>query len=106
MPNNNKRNILDSFISKTKVYLAIILILMIALCFYDIKFITPLAICYVLIVLYAYWTTNKRNTEISEHIKELTFTADTAAKNTLINSPFPLIIIETDGNVIWKSTKL
>lgn len=105
MPNNNKRNILDSFISKTKVYLAIILILMIALCFYDIKFITPLAICYVLIVLYAYWTTNKRNTEISEHIKELTFTADTAAKNTLINSPFPLIIIETDGNVIWKSTK-
>lgn len=50
MPNNNKRNILDSFISKTKVYLAIILILMIALCFYDIKFITPLAICYVLIV--------------------------------------------------------
>ena len=30
---------------------------------------------------------------------------DSAAKNTLINSPFPLIILETDGNVIWRSSK-
>ena len=30
---------------------------------------------------------------------------DSAAKNTLINSPFPLIILETDGNIIWRSSK-
>ena len=27
------------------------------------------------------------------------------SKRTLINSPFPLIIVETDGSVVWKSTK-
>ena len=30
---------------------------------------------------------------------------DTAAKSTLINSPFPLIVLETDGNIIWRSSK-
>ena len=30
---------------------------------------------------------------------------DSAAKTSLINAPFPLIIIETDGNVVWKSLK-
>ena len=30
---------------------------------------------------------------------------DKVAKNTLINSPFPLIIAETNGNIVWKSAK-
>ena len=32
-------------------------------------------------------------------------TMDGTAKKSLINSPFPLIIIETTGNIIWKSSK-
>ena len=55
--------------------------------------------------MYAYWTNNRRKAELSEHIKDLTLTVDNAAKSTLINSPFPLVIIETDGNIIWKSSK-
>ena len=27
------------------------------------------------------------------------------AKNTMVNSPFPLVIAETNGNMIWKSNK-
>ena len=38
-------------------------------------------------------------------MQDLTLTVDTAAKTSLINSPFPLIILETDGNVVWKSVK-
>mgnify|MGYP002566093709 FL=1 len=38
-------------------------------------------------------------------MQDLTLTVDSAAKTSLINSPFPLIIIETDGNIIWKSSK-
>ena len=43
--------------------------------------------------------------EVSEHIKDLTLNVDKVSKRTLINSPFPLIIVETDGSIIWKSTK-
>lgn len=105
MPNNTNRKIFDKLVSKTKIYLIIIAVLLIALCCYEINFITPAILLYVLILMYAYWTNNKRKVELSEHIKDLTLTVDSAAKSTLINSPFPLVIIETDGNVIWKSSK-
>ena len=105
MPKSANRKVFDKIISKTKIYLIIIAILLIVLCFYETKLVTPAILGYILILIYAYWTNNKRKTELSEHIKDLTLTVDNAAKSTLINSPFPLVIIETDGNVIWKSSK-
>jgi len=104
MPKNSKK-VFDKLVSKTKIYLVIIAILLVLICFYEINFVTPAIILYALIVMYAYWTNNKRKAELSEHIKDLTLTVDSAAKSTLINSPFPLVIIETDGNIIWKSSK-
>ena len=60
---------------------------------------------YVLIISYTYFANNNRKSEISETLQDLTLTVDSAAKTSLINSPFPLIILETDGNVVWKSSK-
>lgn len=105
MLNNANRKKFDKLVSKTKIYLVIIAILFVILCCYEINFITPAILLYILILMYAYWTNNKRKEELSEHIKDLTLTVDNAAKSTLINSPFPLVIIETDGNIIWKSSK-
>ncbi len=105
MPKNNNIKVFDKLVSKTKIYLVIIAVLLITICFYEMRFIMPAILIFILITMYAYWTNNKRKAEISEHIKDLTFTVDNAAKSTLINSPFPLIVIETDGNVIWKSSK-
>jgi c-di-AMP phosphodiesterase-like protein len=104
MQNSNKRTF-EIINSRTKIYLVIIAILLIVICCYQIAFIMPAVIVYGLICFYAIWTSNKRKAEISEHIQELTINVDSAAKNTLINSPFPLIILETDGNIIWKSSK-
>ena len=102
---NNNIKIFDGLVSKTKAYLVIIAILLIILCFYEYKLILPSIFIYFLILIYTYWTNKKRKAELSEHIKELTINVDKVSKRTLINSPFPLIIVETDGNVIWKSTK-
>ena len=95
---------LEKIESKTKIYLIIIAILLIMLCIHDIVFIIPSVILYVLIIAYTIWVYNKRKGELSSYINELTFSVDSAAKNTLINSPFPLIILETSGNVIWRSS--
>ena len=92
MPSNKK--VFDKLVSTTKIYLVIIAILLILLCIYEINLITPAIILYTIILMYAYWTNNKRKVELSEHIKDLTLTVDSAAKSTLINSPFPLVIIE------------
>ena len=103
MPINKK--ILDKITSKTKIYLAIILILLILLCIYEKNFIIPAIIFYALLMVYTFWTNGRKKNEFFKHLQELTLDVDSAAKNTLINSPFPLIIMETDGNIIWKNSK-
>lgn len=104
MQNSNKRTF-EIINSKTKIYLVIIAILLVVICCYQVTLIILAIMFYGLICFYALWTSNKRKAEISEHIQELTINVDSAAKNTLINSPFPLIILETDGSIIYKSSK-
>ncbi len=90
--------------SKTKIYLIIIAIILLVLCINNLWYIIPSIILYIGIIFYTIWIYNKRKGELSSYIDELTFTVDSAAKNTLINSPFPLIILETNGNVVWRSS--
>ena len=102
---NKKLKVIDNLLSRTKIYLIIIAVLLVILCIYVQKLIFPSIILYALILFYSYQVNKKRKSEISDHIHELIGDVDSAAKNTLINSPFPLVIIETDGNIIWRSTK-
>ena len=104
MQNSNKK-IFDNLVSRTKIYLVIIFILLFGICWQNTNFIVPSIILFILILAYTYFADNKRKSEISETLQDLTLTVDSAAKTSLINSPFPLIILETDGNVIWKSSK-
>lgn len=102
---NSNRKFFETLISKTKIYLVIILILLIILSVQNHIMIIPSIVVFVSVVVYSYYTNNRRKSEISETLQDLTLTVDSAAKTSLINSPFPLIIIETDGNIIWKSSK-
>ena len=102
---NNNIKILEKLESKTKIYLVIIAILFILLCVQNVAYIIPAIIIYAGLLVYTIWVSQKRKGEVFSYIDELTLNVDSAAKNTLINSPFPLIIMETNGNVIWKSAK-
>lgn len=102
---NHNKKVLEKIVSKTKIYLAIIAILLIVICVYNINYIIPSVIIYALIVIYAYWTNSKGQEELTEHIKNLTFSLDKVAKIALVNSPFPLVIAETNGNLIFRNTK-
>ena len=101
----NNRKVFDVLMSKTKIYLAIIFILLVIVSIENKAMIIPSIIIYAGIVIYSYYANNKRKSEISETLKDLTLTVDTAAKTSLISSPFPLIILQTDGNIIWRSSK-
>ena len=104
MQNNNFKKI-KGIESKTKIYLVIIAILLIILCITKATYIIPSIILYSLIILYTIWIYNKKKGEFSSYIDKLTISVDSAAKNTLINSPFPLIILNEQGNVMWRSSK-
>ncbi len=102
---STNRKVFDNLISRTKIYLVIILLLLITISIQNPKWILPSIFSYVLIMCYTYLANNKRKNEISETLQDLMLSVDTAAKSTLINSPFPLIVLETDGNIIWRSFK-
>ena len=101
MPNNKKT--FEKIFSKTRIYLVIIAVCLILLCINNINYIAPSIIIYAAIIAYSLKTDSKNKTEITQHIEELTFNVDSIAKNTLINSPFSLAIIETDGSIVWKN---
>ncbi|MCI9247221.1 MAG: phosphoesterase [Clostridia bacterium] len=105
MPNNNTKKVFKGLIARTKIYLIVIAVLLVLISILNIGYFIPAIFVYILVLLYTYWSDQKRQSELSEHLQELTFHVDKAAKNTMINSPFSLVIVETDGNVVWKSNK-
>ena len=105
MKNNNSKKIFEGLISRTKIYLVLIAILLVVICVLDLRYFTPSVVLYILILAYTYWSNQKRRIELSDHLQDLTFNIDKLAKNTMVNSPFPLVIAETNGNMIWKSNK-
>ncbi len=102
---NTNRKVFDKLLSKTKIYLAIIFILLVIVCIENVIMIIPSILIFMAVVAYSYYTNNRRKSEISETLQDLTLSVDTAAKSSLINSPFPLIIMESNGNIIWRSAK-
>lgn len=102
---NNNRKILDSLVSRTKIYLILIFILLVVICILNNKFIIPSIVIFAIVIGYTYFANNKRKSELSKHLQDLTLSVNSAGKNSLIHSPYPLVIVETDGNIIWRSTK-
>ena len=73
---NNNRKMLENLVSRTKIYLAIILILLIILSIQNIKYIIPSIIVYTAIVGYTYYANRKRKSEISETLQDITLKVD------------------------------
>ena len=105
MAKNKKDKKFETLISRTKIYLILIAILLIILCINDTSYIVSSIVIYALIIIYSLWTNNKRRDELTRHIQDLTVNVDSTVKSSLVNSPFPLILMETSGNIIWKSSK-
>lgn len=104
MPSGSNSN-LEKFVSRTKIYIITITILLVILCVLNYKMIPVAILLFILLIAYTNWTNKRRKAELSEQLKDLTLNVNTTAKTTLINSPFPLAIVETNGNMVWKSEK-
>ena len=104
MPNTNGK-ILDKLTSKNIIYILLIGFLCISLCMYDLRWIIPSIVLYIITIIYTLWVTGKKKNEIEKHIKDVTSDVDTASRGNLVNTPIPLVLIETNGNIIWRSKK-
>ena len=101
---NTNRKVFDNLVSRTKIYLVIIFLLLLFISIQFNNLILPSILIFAAIIGYTYFANNKRKSERSETLQDLTLTVDSTAKSSLINSPFPLLILETNGNIVWKSS--
>lgn len=102
MPNSNGK-ILDKLTIKSGLHLTVIAILLIILCYYDLRWIAPSIMLFFALLFYSLVTQSKKKNEIVNHIEAITTDINSATKNNLINSPIPLVLVETDGHIIWRS---
>lgn len=98
-------NFIEKIIAKVRIYLVIIFVLCVGLCIYDWHWILPSIILFVAVSVYTFLENGRKKNEIVNHIEEITSDVSSAGKSTLVNSPIPLVIIETDGSIIWRSKK-
>ena len=97
--------ILDKLISKNIIYIAIIAILCIILSIYNLRWVIPSIVVFSMTIIYTLWISGKKRTEIENHIQDITSDVSTASRGNLVNTPIPLVLIETGGNIIWRSKK-
>lgn len=90
------------FITGNKMYMIIIAVLVIILIIYGHTTIGIVSISlYALLVIYNIKNTKVRKSEWKKFIEDFSSKLDSATRTTLLKLPFPLIIVNTEGQVLW-----
>ncbi|NLC67250.1 MAG: phosphoesterase, partial [Clostridiaceae bacterium] len=93
------------FIPWTGFYLWIIFILLLLITWLDYRVAISGYLLFVVLVIYNFRTNRRRQNDIVKYIENLTFNIDLASKDTLLNFPMPLVVVEIDGTIIWYNQK-
>jgi c-di-AMP phosphodiesterase-like protein len=96
---NNK--FLGIFIPRASFYLWIIMFLVVVIAVLNIWIGISGFLLLTFLVLYNFRSSYIRQKEITKYIENLTLNIDSATKDTLLNFPMPLVVVELDGTIIW-----
>lgn len=86
---------------KVGLYLWIIMSLVVVIAILDWRVAIPGLGMLIFLIYYNFRSSYKRRKELTKYIENLTFNIDTATKDTLLNFPMPLVVIELDGVIVW-----
>lgn len=95
---------LDKFQSKDTVYIAIIIVLILIIVWINPRALLIGACFLVFTILYSYLVRKIKRNEVERYIANLTFDIDSVTKDTLLNFQMPLVIVQTDGEIMWKNS--
>lgn len=98
-------NKIKRFFPKTQIYMIIIALLLIVILNYN-KIIGIIGfIGFAGLLIYNLKTTKLRSDEWGRFVEDISSDIDSAGRNTLSQIPLPLVIINSEGNVIWSNNK-
>lgn len=104
MSKKDEKFINSIFSRVTVVYFIIITLLLIFICITDQDLIIPSLIIAILLCIYSFWTTRKMSKIKRQKSEELTGTLDNITKQTLKDIIIPIVIINSNCNIIYENT--
>ncbi len=99
--NNENKKFSGIFVPRASFYLWVIFVLVVIICIFNIWVAIPGYVLLIFLVYYNFRSNHYRQNEITKYIENLALNIDTATKETLLNFPMPLVIVELDGTIIW-----
>ncbi|AYF53933.1 DHH family phosphoesterase [Clostridium novyi] len=92
----------NNYFFRNKIYIVIMLIT-ISLFFIlgHLQVGSIILVCYMIFILYKYRTFTIKSHEWEKFIEDFSSKMDIYSKNLLIKSPFPLVIVENTGDILW-----
>lgn len=92
----------DNFITNNKVYMFIIAILIIIIFSYKHSQVgVVLTLIYFFLLLYNFKNTRIKKKELKKFIEDFSIKMDSAFKSSLMNLPFPMMVLSNKGEVLW-----
>lgn len=91
---------------RVKLYLFLLLVFAAVSCLYQLQ--VGLIELGVVLLLFIYYliSRSRRRKETAKYIASVTSNIDAASKDTMVNSPFPMVIFQPDtGDVIWSNDR-
>lgn len=88
-------------ITPTKGYMIIIAVLVMIVMYQNILLGGFFLIIYILLLFYNIKSSKIRKDQWKEFIENFSYNLDSATRNTLLNLPLPMLILNNNGNIIW-----
>jgi len=101
----DNRKLTGVFMPRTSSYIWVILSLLVIITVLDWRIAIPGYLFFLVLLFYNFRVNYKRQKDITKYIENLTFNIDSASKDTLLNFPMPLVVVELDGTIIWYNQK-
>ena len=103
----NNKTFSKMFASSTALFLSVLFLLALLPLIID-SYIVVSAIgfaVWIAMTIYSFIRESKREKDIMNYIRALSFHTDSTSRNSLLNFPLPLSIIRPDGAIIWYNDK-
>ena len=95
--------IFDNIFSNATIYIIIIFVLLSIILYMKPQLALLCFVIGMFVLCYAIFVRVIKKGELNRYIDELAFNIDSVTKDALLNFKMPLVIIESDGNIIWKN---
>ncbi len=92
-------------LSKERIpYLVLISVPSLILCFYRPVYFVLALMLIVYVVIHAYSEEKEQKDYLAKEVRELSSEFDTVSKNAIFNMPFPLVLSDDQGIIVWHNT--